>query len=104
MAEGSDAAITSFDDLPKHWKAATFDGHGQQRRAGGPVHPEDLYLLRLDEASLASAGVLTYGSNVKEVTTQITEGSVDCGVVYCTDAYSAGITPWTTPPKRCAAR
>ena len=30
---------------------------------------------------------------MKEVTTQVTEGSVDCGVVYCTDAYSAGITP-----------
>ena len=35
----------------------------------------------------------TYGSNVKEVTTQISEGSVDAGVVYCTDAYSAGLTP-----------
>ena len=41
----------------------------------------------------ASAGVITYGSNVKEVTTQISEGSVDAGVVYCTDAYSAGLTP-----------
>ena len=47
----------------------------------------------LDEAALAAAGVITYGSNVKEVTTQVTEGSVDAGVVYCTDAYSAGLTP-----------
>ena len=30
---------------------------------------------------------------VKEVTTQVTEASVDCGVVYCTDAFSAGPTP-----------
>ncbi len=37
--------------------------------------------------------MITYGSNVKEVTTQVTEGSVDAGVVYCTDAYSAGLTP-----------
>ena len=43
--------------------------------------------------ALAAAGVITYGSNVKEVTTQVTEGSVDAGVVYCTDAYSAGLTP-----------
>ena len=43
--------------------------------------------------ALAAAGVITYGSNVKEVTTQISEGSVDAGVVYCTDAYSAGLTP-----------
>ena len=46
-----------------------------------------------DDAALAAAGVITYGSNVKEVTTQVTEGSVDAGVVYCTDAYSAGLTP-----------
>ena len=32
----------------------------------------------LDEEALAAAGVITYGSNVKEVTTQITEASVDC--------------------------
>ena len=43
-------------------------------------------------AHWAAAGVITYGSNVKEVTTQISEGSVDAGVVYCTDAYSAGLT------------
>jgi molybdate transport system substrate-binding protein len=45
----------------------------------------------LDEASLAADGVLTYGSNVKEVTTQISEGTVDCGIIYSTDAYSAGL-------------
>ena len=38
-------------------------------------------------------GVLTYGTNVKEVTTQVSESSVDCGIVYCTDAFSAGLTP-----------
>ena len=46
----------------------------------------------LDEATLAKAGVLTYGTNVKEVTTQVKEASVDCGVIYGTDAYSAGLT------------
>ena len=35
---------------------------------------------------------ITYGTNVKEVTTQVAEGSVDCGIVYCTDAFSAGLT------------
>ena len=46
----------------------------------------------LDEAALAAAGKLTYGSNVKEVTTQVAEsGAVDCGVVYGTDAFSAGL-------------
>ena len=43
----------------------------------------------LNEEELANIGVITYGSNAKEVTTQIKEGAVDCGVIYCTDAYSA---------------
>ena len=46
----------------------------------------------LDEAALAKTGALTYGTNVKEVTTQVKEASVDCGVIYGTDAYSAGLT------------
>ena len=47
--------------------------------------------VTLQEQSLADAGVLTYGSNVKEVTTQVIEGAVDCGIIYATDAYSAGL-------------
>ena len=46
----------------------------------------------LDEDALASSGVLTYGSNVKEVTTYVSEGTVDCGIIYATDAFSAGLT------------
>ena len=45
----------------------------------------------LNEEELAASGVISYGSNVKEVATQIAEGSVDCGVIYCTDAYSEGL-------------
>ena len=53
----------------------------------------------MQEEALAYAGKITYGSNVKEVTTQITQASVDCGIVYCTDAYSAGLDPvdYATP-------
>ena len=46
----------------------------------------------LEEEALAGAGLITYGSNVKEVTTQVKEGSVNAGVIYCTDAFSAGLT------------
>lgn len=46
----------------------------------------------LDEAALAADGKITYGTNAKEVTTQIAEAAVDCGVVYATDAKSAGLT------------
>lgn len=34
---------------------------------------------------------VTFGSNVKEVTTWVKEGVVDCGIVYATDAFSAGL-------------
>lgn len=34
---------------------------------------------------------ITFGSNVKEVTTWVGESTVDCGVVYATDAFSAGL-------------
>ena len=50
-----------------------------------------LAFYELNEEELARAGKITYGSNVKEVTTQVVEGSVDCGVVYGTDAFSAGL-------------
>ena len=58
---------------------------------GNPKNVESFDAL--DEAELAKKGVLTYGTNVKEVTTQVSESSVDCGIVYCTDAFSAGLTP-----------
>lgn len=45
---------------------------------------------RIDEAAVATH--LTYGSNVKEVTTQVSEAAVDCGIIYATDAFSAGLT------------
>jgi molybdate transport system substrate-binding protein len=48
--------------------------------------------LGLDEDSLAASGLLTYGSNVKEVTTQVSEASVDCGIIYATDAFDTGLT------------
>jgi len=50
-----------------------------------------LSFFKLDEETLANDGKITYGTNVKEVTTQIAASSVSCGVVYCTDAYSAGL-------------
>ena len=46
----------------------------------------------LSEEELARAGCITYGSNAKEVTTQVSEAVVDCGIIYATDACSAGLT------------
>ena len=94
VPEGSDKGIDSFDALAEHLKAQDIlFCLGNSDVPVGQYTQKILAYYQLDEAALAAAGVITYGSNVKEVTTQVTEGSVDAGVVYCTDAYSAGLTP-----------
>ena len=94
VPEGSDRGIDSFDSLAGHLKAEDIlFCMGNSDVPVGQYTQKILAYYDLDEAALAAAGVITYGSNVKEVTTQISEASVDAGVVYCTDAYSAGLTP-----------
>ena len=94
VPEGSDKGIDSFDALAEHLKAQDIlFCMGNSDVPVGQYTQKILAYYDLDEETLAAAGVITYGSNVKEVTTQITEASVDAGVVYCTDAYSAGLPP-----------
>ena len=94
VPEGSDKGIDSFDALAEHLKAQDIlFCMGNSDVPVGQYTQKILAYYDLDEEALAAAGVITYGSNVKEVTTQITEASVDAGVVYRTDAYSAGLTP-----------
>lgn len=93
VPEGNPKGIESFDALAQALK----DGDilmamGNSDVPVGQYTQEILAHYGLDEAELASAGRITYGSNVKEVTTQVSEASVDCGVIYCTDAFSAGLT------------
>ena len=94
VPEGSDKGIDSFDALAEHLKAQDIlFCMGNSDVPVGQYTQKILAYYDLDEKALAAAGVITYGSNVKEVTTQITEASVDAGVVYCTDAFSAGLPP-----------
>ena len=94
VPENGDKGIDSFDSLAEHLKAEDIlFCMGNSDVPVGQYTQKILSYYDLDEEALAAAGVITYGSNVKEVTTQITEASVDAGVVYCTDAYSAGLTP-----------
>ena len=90
---GNPKNIVSFDDLA----ALLRDGEilfamGNSDVPVGQYTQKILAYYGLNEEELASAGRITYGTNVKEVTTQVSEASVDCGVVYCTDAFSAGLT------------
>ncbi len=91
VPEGNPKDIQSFDDL-----AAKLLSGGILLAMGNGDVPVGQYTQKIfahygiDESAVASC--LTYGSNVKEVTTQVAEGAADCGVVYATDAFSAGLT------------
>ncbi len=93
VPDGNPADISSYDDM-----VSGLTGGSIMMAMGNEDVPVGQYTQKiftyfgLDEAALASSGVLTYGSNVKEVTTQVKEGTVDCGVIYSTDAFSAGLT------------
>lgn len=93
VPEGNPKGLESFDQLAVALKAGdVFMAMGNSDVPVGQYTQKILAYYELSEEELASAGLITYGTNVKEVTTQVSEASVDCGVVYCTDAFSAGLT------------
>lgn len=87
VPDGNPKHVQSFDDLAKALAA-----HQVLMAMGNADVPVGQYTQRilahfgLDESALAQAGCISYGSNVKEVAAQVREASVDCGVVYATDA------------------
>lgn len=92
VPEGNPKNIDSFDKLADQLGAGeVFLAIGNSDVPVGQYTRKIFAHYGLDEQSLTDAGVLTYGSNVKEVTTQVSEGAVDCGIIYATDAYSAGL-------------
>ena len=93
VPEGNPKGIKSFDDLADKLKSGdVLLAMGNSDVPVGQYTQKIFTYYGLNEETLASSGVLTYGSNVKEVTTQVSEGTVDCGVIYATDAFSAGLT------------
>ena len=91
VPEGNPAGIESFDQLAELLKNGNVTlAIGNSDVPVGQYTQKIFAYYEIDEAAIASK--LTYGSNVKEVTTQVSEGSVDCGIIYGTDAFSAGLT------------
>ncbi len=91
VPEGNPKGIESFDQL------ADLLQNGEVMLAiGNSDVPVGQYTQKIfayygiDEAAITDQ--LTYGNNVKEVTTQVTEAAADCGIIYATDAFSAGLT------------
>ena len=91
VPEGNLKGIESFDQL-----AELLKGGEVLLAMGNSDVPVGQYTLKIfnyygiDETAVADK--LTYGNNVKEVTSQVSETAADCGIIYATDAYSAGLT------------
>lgn len=91
VPDGNPAGIESFDQLADLLQNGdVFLAMGNSDVPVGQYTQKIFAYYGIDEAAVASK--LTYGSNVKEVTTLVSEGSVDCGIIYATDAFSAGLT------------
>ena len=81
VPEGNPRNINGFDELAEHLKAGDVRlAMGNSDVPVGQYTQKILAYYGLDEGELAADGVLTYGTNVKEVTTQVCEAAVDCGV------------------------
>lgn len=93
VPEGNPAGINSYDDMIAGLQDDSIMlAMGNSDVPVGQYTQKILAYYELNEEELASAGSVTYGSNVKEVTTQVSEATVDCGIIYQTDAFSAGLT------------
>ena len=100
VPDGNPKGINSYDDLVAGLKdGSILLAMGNSDVPVGQYTQKILKYFELDEEELAGKGVITYGSNVKEVTTQVKEAAVDCGIIYGTDAFSAGLTVVDTATK-----
>lgn len=91
VPEGNPKGIESFDQLAELLKSGDIMlAIGNSDVPVGQYTEKIFAYYGLDEAALTDC--LTYGNNVKGVTTQVSEASTDCGIIYATDAYSAGLT------------
>ena len=81
VPEGNPKGIESFDQLAELLKSGDV-----MLAIGNSDVPVGQYTLKIfnyygiDETAVANK--LTYGNNVKEVASQVSEGAVDCGIIY----------------------
>ena len=93
VPEGNPKGIESYEDLAERLRAGSvLLAMGNSDVPVGQYTQKIFAFFGLDEDELAKKGAITYGSNVKEVTTQVKEAAVDCGIIYGTDAFSAELT------------
>ena len=91
VPEGNPAGIKTFDQLADLLKnGEVMLAMGNSDVPVGQYTQKIFTYYGIDEVSISTK--LTYSSNAKEVTTQVAECTVDCGIIYGTDAHSAGLT------------
>ena len=91
VPDGNPKDIESFDQLAELLRSGSVMlAIGNSDVPVGQYTQKIFAYYDINEADIASC--LTYGSNVKEVTTAVSEGVVDCGIIYATDACSAKLT------------
>ena len=88
VPEGNPKGVESFEDMIRKLKAGTI-----LAAIGNSDVPVGQYTLKIFAYFGIEEGAvernLTYGTNVKDVTSKVSEKIADCGVVYATDAFSA---------------
>ena len=87
VPDGNPKGINTFQDLTTDKLSLLAIGNSDV--PVGAYTLEILTYLKKPVEELEKEGKITYGSNVKEVTTQVKEGTVDAGIIYATDATSA---------------
>ena len=87
---GNPKGIESFDQLAQLLKSGdVLLAIGNSDVPVGQYTQKIFAYYGLDESAMTDC--LTYGNNVKEVTMQVSEAAADCGIIYATDAFSAGL-------------
>lgn len=82
--------IASFDKLADSLKSGNVMlSMGNSDVPAGQYAQKILSYYHIDEKEISPC--ISYSSNVKEIVSQVKEGAVDCGIVYSTDAHSAGL-------------
>jgi molybdate transport system substrate-binding protein len=89
VPDGNPKGIETFADLTTDKLSLLAIGNSDV--PVGAYTLEILEYLGKPVEELEKEGKITYGSNVKEVTTQVKEGTVDAGIIYATDAASANL-------------
>lgn len=92
VSEGNPAGIRSFEDLADRLKSEDILlALGNSDVPAGAYGQQILAFYGIDSDRLNGCGCVTYGSNVKELTSFVSEGLTDCGIIYETDALAAGL-------------